>query len=472
LNASLGIVPTLESEVEERKETWQDNGLEALAALANTRGGTLWIGVKDNGDPVAPNGWPDAGVAGKTEAIVSKIVSKLQIHPTSITLETVNGKTVLAIRVSRAPAPVVLNGHYYRRVGNTTLRVEGEDLTRFLLERTGARWDSLPCATNLAALDDKTFEDFKVLAQKRLPVLRPSDDPRTIANNLRLVDDEGRLLRAAVLLFGRDEEAQRLSPTAFVQVGRFKGNGTTILDDRQITGNLFAQLNGVTTALRTYLQVRYEFPTEAGEREGAAALQPIEVWEYPLTALREAVANALLHRDYTSSGRAMIRVYDDRILVSSPGLLPEGLTIADLSRNPHDSRLRNPLLAQAFYFAEIVERWGSGTLRMAEACLAQGLPAPEFEQVGGEFHVTFRKDPYTDERLKALGLSDRQIKGVRLVQENGSISNAEYRDATGTTERTALRDLALLVKVGIVKPSEGGRHARYELTGIKPTNPS
>lgn len=127
MNASLGIVPTLESEVEERKETWQDNGLEALAALAYTPGGTLWIGVKDDGDPMAPGGWPDAGVAGKTEAIVSKIVSKLQIHPTSITLETVNGKTVLAIRVARAPAPVVLNGHYYRRVCNTTLRVESED---------------------------------------------------------------------------------------------------------------------------------------------------------------------------------------------------------------------------------------------------------------------------------------------------------------------------------------------------------
>jgi ATP-dependent DNA helicase RecG len=293
---------------------------------------------------------------------------------------------------------------------------------------------------------------------------------RTIINNLRLVDDEGRLLRAAVLLFGKDEESQRLSPTAFVQVGRFKGNGTTILDDRQITGNLFVQLNGVMAALRAYLQVRYEFPTEVGEREGLAVLQRTEVWEYPLSALREAVANALLHRDYTSSGRAMIRVYDDHILVSSPGLLPEGLTVADLYRDPHDSRPRNPLLAQAFYFAEIVERWGSGTLRMAEACLGQGLPAPEFAQVGGEFHVTFRKDPYTDDRLKKLGLSDRQVKGVRYAQKKGSISNSEYRDITGVKDRTALSDLSNLVERHIfVKPTQRGAAARFVVRN--PQNP-
>ena len=97
MSAALGIVPTLESEREERKETWQDNGLEALAALANTRGGTLWIGVKDNGDPIEPDGWSGAGVVGKMEAITNKIVSKLGVHPASVTIEKVKEKSVLAI---------------------------------------------------------------------------------------------------------------------------------------------------------------------------------------------------------------------------------------------------------------------------------------------------------------------------------------------------------------------------------------
>lgn len=459
---ALGISPTLESEVEERKEIWHDNGLEALAALSNTRGGILWVGVRDNGDPVDPNGWDDAGVAGKTQAIVSKIVSKLGIHPSSVTQELLKGKPVLAIAVRRSPTPVSLNGHYYRRVGNTSLRVEGESLTRFLLERTGERWDSLPCAVALDSLGEGVFESFKALAKSRLPKMSPSESAETILDNLAMRDEEGRLLRAAVLLFGKDDEPQRLVPTAFVQVGHFKGDGTTILDERAITGNLFEQLNGVMAALRTYLQVRYEMPEDAVDREGAAALQRREIWEYPLPALREALANALLHRDYTDTGRVMVRVYEDRILVSSPGKLPEGLTIADLSRNPHPSKLRNPLIASAFYFAQIVERWGSGTLRMASECLAHGLPAPEFEQVGSEFHVTFRKDPYTDDRLKAMGLSDRQIKGVRLGQARGNLSNAIYREALGVSARTAASDLAGLVAVGVLVAVGGkGAAARY-----------
>jgi ATP-dependent DNA helicase RecG len=281
MSAALGLIPNMESECEERKQSWQDKEcLEALAALANTRGGTLWVGVKDNGAPVEPNGWAEAGDGGKMEAITNKIVAKLGVHPASVTIETLDGKSVLAIRMNRAPAPVLLNGHYWRRVGNSSREVPAEELTRFLLERTGAKWDALPCAAGIAALDTETFEEFKALARNRLPALRPTDDLETILNNLQLRDQEGRLLRAAVLLFGRDNEAQRLAPAAFVQIGRFKG-GAIILDEKQITGNLFAQLNGVMAQLRQYLQVRYDFPANEGEREGIATLQPVEIWEYP-----------------------------------------------------------------------------------------------------------------------------------------------------------------------------------------------
>ena len=166
----------------------------------------------------------------------------------------------------------------------------------------------------------------------------------------------------------------------------------------------------------------------------------------------------------------MIRVYDDHILISSPGLLPDGMTVADLSHDPHPSKLRNPLLAQVFFFAEIVERWGTGTVRMAEECAAQNLPAPEFAQVGSEFHVTFYKDPYTDKRLAQKGLSPRQIQAVRYVQQNGSISNTEYRNLAGVKERTASSDLSKLVRYGIfAKRQETGRGAHYTL--VNPQNP-
>jgi ATP-dependent DNA helicase RecG len=160
----------------------------------------------------------------------------------------------------------------------------------------------------------------------------------------------------------------------------------------------------------------------------------------------------------------MIRVYDDHVLITSPGTLPEGVTIEDLSRDPHPSKLRNPLLAQAFYFTEIVERWGSGTIRMLQACRAQNLPAPKFSQIGSELHVTFRKNRYNEEWLRAQGLSDRQIRAVRYVQEKGIISNAEYRSLTTISARTAANDLTDLVRRKIFSPPIGrGPSLRYKL---------
>ena len=153
--------------------------------------------------------------------------------------------------------------------------------------------------------------------------------------------------------------------------------------------------------------------------------------EFPFKAVREAVVNALIHRDYTSTGRVQIRVYDDRMVVSNPGGLAEGLTTGDLLREPHASLPRNPILAQVFYHAKLVEQWGSGTLRMRDACRAQGLPDPEFQSTATSFSVTFRRDDLSDDSLKRRGLNPRQIQGIQHVRRHGSIKNSEYQAITG-----------------------------------------
>jgi ATP-dependent DNA helicase RecG len=381
-----------------------------------------------------------------------------------MTVEILKGKPVLAIVVTRAAKPVALDGHYWRRVGNTSRKVPAEELIRFLLDKTGGHWDEIPCGFGLGSLDPAALRQFKANARKRLPAIRETDDDRIVLGNLGLIDAEGRLVRAAVLLFGKGDEPQRLSSTAFVQVGRFRGSGASIVNDQTVTGNLFAQLDGVIKTLRGMLQVRYEVPNDSDGEEGIEALRRREVWEYPLSALREAVANALLHRAYTHGGRVMVRVYDDRLIVSSPGQLPEGVTLDDLRRDPHASVLRNPRLADGFFLEGIVERWGTGTIRMAEACDAEGLPAPEFELRSGELWVTFRKDPYTDELLKSMGLSDRQVNGVRHAQAKGSVSNSEYQSVAGVSKRTATRDLADLVAKGQLRQQgETGKGTLYLL---------
>lgn len=249
-----------------------------------------------------------------------------------------------------------------------------------------------------------------------------------------------------------------------MQIGRFKDE-ETILDDKRIEGNLFEQISQVEQLLRNYFFIRYEFPSAREGVSGAAALQREEIWEFPYRAVREALINAIIHRDYTSTGRVQIRVYDDRMVISNPGGLPAGMTVSDLLMEPHNSLPRNPILAQVCYYAELVEQWGSGTIRMRTACRTHGLPDPVFHSTATNFTVTLRKDDLSDERLLQIGMNGRQIRVIHHIRQNGSISNSEHQALTGTTRRTAARDLEQLEDAGLIKRStQSGRTVRYVMT--------
>ena len=447
-----------ESEGVERKEAWSDECLKALAALANTRGGILLVGVADDGRVV---GWKGDGK--EQERIVSQIVSMLRAHPASIQPQSHTGQTVLVIEMARAAAPVALRGRYYRRVGNSTRDVPEESLQRFLLDRTGQSWEALPSDAGLDELDEKTIANFVALAKPRLPALAEAEDTERILQNLNLLAANGRLRNAAVLLFGGQNAVSRLNLSAEIHMGRFK-DYTTILDNKLFRGNLFQQLDAAMYQFRQYLQARFEFHKQMGDLTGLQAAQRIEIWDFPLDALREAVANALMHREYAVQSSVTIRVFDDRVEIGSPGGLPEGISLPELYQENHRSVRRNPLLADAFYFASVIERWGSGTTRMAQLCRAQRVPEPEFAATPYDFTVTFSKDPYTPERLRQMGLSDRQAQAIQYVREHSSVSNAEYRELTAVSARTAATELTDLVAREIFTPSGGrGRAARYRL---------
>lgn len=378
-------------------------------------------------------------------------------------MEPLGGHSVLRVQVAPSAVPVAYQGRYYRRVGNTTREISPGESGRFFIARLGIKWDGIPEAYSLEEFDEETLRRFVRMAQARLPYLSAQEPTESLLRKLGLFED-GRPTRGAMLLFGVNP--QRYFLMAEIHMGRFK-DGITIVDDKLLKGNLFQQLDGAMQTFRQYLQVRYEMPKEMGERAGAEAMQRREIWDYPLESLREAVINALIHRDYfQTSGDIQIRVYDDRVAISNPGGLPEDMTVEELKREFHRSVLRNPLLAQVFYYANLIEKWGSGTWRMIELCREQGLPEPEFRADPNWFYTIFAKDPYTEERLRQMGLSERQVGAVLYVKEKGSINNKEYQGLTEVSKPTATRDLDGLVKRGIfVKKGRTGRGTRYQLKG-------
>lgn len=165
--------------------------------------------------------------------------------------------------------------------------------------------------------------------------------------------------------------------------------------------------------------------------------------------------NALCHRDYTNHAHTQIRLYDNHLEFRNAGSLPPGLT-TEMLLCEHDSIPRNRKIAEAFFYAGLIERWGSGTLRMASELKNAGLPEPEFRSSGNNFQLLFYKERYNEEKLMKMGLSDRHIQGILYAKQHGSISNVEYQKLVGVSKRTASRDLTELAHKGLFI-SEGMR---------------
>jgi ATP-dependent DNA helicase RecG len=260
-----------------------------------------------------------------------------------------------------------------------------DELTPLVLNQVGATWDELPePRASLADLDLKRVRSFSESANEvgRRPIMGRLS-PARLLDKLDLVK-HGKLTRAAVLLFGKNP--QTFYPQAVVKAGRFKDD-YLILDDREIEGNLSEQVEGAMAYLRERLQTRFEI-TGAPQRK--------VIWEYPLNALREAVINAICHRDYFDGGQTQLRLYDDRLLVWNPGGLPNGISIDDLKKD-HRSIPRNRLIARIFYYAGLIERWGTGIGKMLRESAEAGLPEPEFEERNG-LRVLFRRPEEQDAR--------------------------------------------------------------------------
>jgi len=359
--------------------------------------------------------------------------------------------------MASAAAPVALNGRYYRRVANSSREVPSEELPRFILEKTGQSWDDLPSDAVVADVAEFTVAIFRRMGAERLSQEMQEEPVASLLAKLNLLHPSGRLKRGAVLLFTR--EPDRWFRHARVQMAHVESDETTLSDEHRVTGPLTTQLEETINWLRKHMKITYEFP---GNGTGVGVLQRQEVWEIPLIALREALLNAFLHRDYTALSAIHVRVYRDKVVIENPGGLSERLTIADLSRR-HNSLPRNPLLADIAYKMKLVEIWGTGTLRMVQACVAARLPAPDFVSGPAGFSVTLWRDKYSPESLRTQGISDRQIEAMRVVQEKGDITNRVYREMFGLSDEAARNELNDLIERVLLHRVGAGRSVRYTL---------
>jgi len=441
------ILKSTENTTVEFKEEINESIFKTISAFANKDGGFIFIGISDKKE-IKGLEYTNSMLGDLT----NKIVNMLGIHP-QIDCIKVNKKDVLQIKIKKSTLPVSYKGKYYTRVGNTTREMQGEELRSFFIK--GTNWDGLTGNYNLDEIDPETVRKFIRMASRngRLKTADENEDIKTILKKLKLIIN-GKLTNAAIILFGNDP--QKYFINALVRVGRFKDE-TTIIGDRRIEGNLFKQIEEAEEAIKNFINVRYEITGEQLTRK--------DIWDYPLEAIREALLNAVIHRDYFKYNvQAQIKIFNDWIWFFNIGGLPEGITLEQL-KTTHPSVARNPLIVHIFYLAGLIEEYGSGIGRIMNSLKEANLPEPEFKEEFAGFSLYMRKDYYTEERLKEMGLNDRQVKAVIYVKEKGKITNKEYQEITKISRQMATIELTNMVDRGVfIKIGKAGKGVAYQLT--------
>lgn len=436
-----------ESQSIEYKQSWRDEYLKWICGFANANGGIIFIGKDDNGNVV---GLADA--KRLLEEIPNKVRDVLGIL-VDVNLQTTAQGDFIEIIVEGHPYPVNYKGQYHYRSGSTKQELKGTALDKFLLHKKGKRWDGVPVPKISAKdLKQEVFDFFRKRAFKsqRIEEAVLTDSDEHLLENLQLKESDF-LKRAAILLFHSNPE--NFVTGSYIKIGYFEADDDLRFQD-EIHGSLFEQIEKTMDLLYTkYIKALISYD----------GINRVETYEYPKDAVREALLNAIAHKDYSGGVPIQISVYFNRIFIWNEGQLPEDWTVQNLMEK-HASRPYNPDIANALFRSGYIESWGRGTIKIIRACKQARLPEPIFNYNSSDFSVEFRKDIYNEEFLQSLNLNDRQVKAVLFAKVNGKITNSEYQTLNNCSRNTASNHLAELVEKDLLKPSgQKGAGAFYTL---------
>ncbi len=350
----------------EWKENWNDEYLKWVCAFANAEGGSLCVGIDDRGKI-----FPLKSEKKLLEDLPNKIRDTLGVIADVKLISTGDGDYI-RIDVPAYSNLINYRGRFYYRSGSTTQELKGTALERMLLKKQGISWDSVTVpGVSIEDLSEKAFLIFRKAAIKnrRMPESFLQEDRGSILENLNLIHNGG-LTRAAILLFHPMPEKYIFG--AILRVAYFRSESDLIHQD-DLTGSLFEQVDLVQDILKIkYLKAYVSF-------EG---FQRKEDFLYPDAALREAILNAVIHKNYATGIPIQIKVFDDMIRIYNSGVMPEDWTLENLFK-PHASRPYNPLIAGAFYRSGEIDTWGRGIQKITDACKVSGLALPEYEYFAG-----------------------------------------------------------------------------------------
>ena len=465
----------------EFKQSWQDEYLKWICAFANTKGGTLYIGVNDKGNVLGLSDYHHL-----SEAIPLKIRQTMGLMVDVQVLTAQDDETLkyLKIAVEHYPFPVSYHGKYYKRIGSTTQEVIGVELDKMILSVQGRTWDSVPVPNvKISDLDALAFQIFK---KRALFTHRLTEEELNVSNeelirNLHGFENDY-LTRATVLSFHPDPE--KWFTGAYVKIAYFLNNADILYQD-EVHGSLMVQVERTMEIIYTkYMKALIDY-------EGRARR---ETYFFPHDAFRELLLNALIHRDYLQPTPIQIQVFRDKIDIWNFGEMPKTISIQDLF-TVHRSEPRNPNIANIFFRCGYVESWGRGYFKIQTLCEQVNAKIPEPRPLSGGLSVVCNACDLYLELAKKYGIdgateiSDKEAhssgtgssnspqkflessskvprSSQKLYDElckNANATNKDLAEKLGVTDRAIRKQIKTLKEAGLIERIGSDRSGYWKI---------
>lgn len=431
--------------------------IKSVIAFANTAGGKIVIGVDDETHEIVG---VDKNEVFKIMDGVTNTISDMcypQIFP-NIEVDTIDGKSVIVIEIyPGASRPYYIkslgkeNGTYIR-VSGTSRPADEAILKDLELQGTHNSFDEMVCIGQ--KYDAEKAEKLCVAIKRYMveAVKTKSEKEKvkdvTIQNLINwgiIKNVDGTMVptNAFVLL------TDNTFPFAKIQCALFKGTERVVfIDKRDFEGPLYEQIEEAYEFVLKHINLGAEIRGLVRE----------DAYELPTEAIREAIVNAITHRNFLDRACVQVAVYDDRVEVTSPGMLYGGLTIEQIKEG--GSKIRNRCIAEVFSRMKIIESWGTGIKRMFSSCKEYGVKEPELLEIGDSFRVNLYRPSYHEVHQSSLksslksspkDVNQTQQKILHMIKENPKITQTAMAEKLDITPRAVKKNIKELVENGLVE---------------------
>lgn len=424
----------IEDSMHELKESVNNDIPKVASAFANTEGGEILIGFKNDGSVIGI----DRSQADLMQRHIEEYIKEINPVPRHlISFKDMGGKSVFVVRIEQIyDGFCTYKGVFYYRHGSITNRLEGIELKDFLTSRNMIFFDRQPLLNT--TIDDVDENKLKTFLQIRTPNFKYNSIEDAIAN-LGLFVNSGkkdRLNNAAILFFGKDP--WQFFKQSEIRIASFSDldASSEVLNRKDIHFTIPENIEEAEKFIKANTKATYEIHD----------LKRVEVPEYPNRVIREVLVNALAHRDYFSADAVQIHIFTNRIEFINPGILPGGISLEELGKI---SVRRNPLIYQLMRDMKYMEGLATGIPMMKEEMRKVKLQGPEFRIIGSFFSTTLYNK--LGKKLDFNILNPRQKRALEVIRSKGSITSAEYVELNGVASPTAVSDLSKMVKERILR---------------------